>query len=100
MLADYFDDSDESPGRKARILSWEQISGIINCPLSRRNEDVAVASYRGQDSHCSESDSFHVASAKRYFLPLLTSDAFIINHAEELGISTENLSEAETLAKN
>jgi len=36
-------------------------------------------------------DAFHVAGAKHYHLPLLTSDEYIINHSKELGIETINL---------
>ena len=36
-------------------------------------------------------DSYHVATAKHYNLPLLTSDKYIINHSRELGIQAINL---------
>lgn len=38
-------------------------------------------------------DCFHVATARRYDLPLLTSDKFIIQNARRLEIAAVNLSE-------
>lgn len=37
-------------------------------------------------------DSFHIATAKRYRLPLVTSDEFIIKHKDELEIDIADLS--------
>lgn len=36
-------------------------------------------------------DSYHVATAKYYKLPLLTSDKYVIEHAEDFGIQVVNL---------
>ena len=36
-------------------------------------------------------DSYHVATAKHYNLPLLTSDKYIINHTSKLGIQAIDL---------
>ncbi len=36
-------------------------------------------------------DSYHVATAKYYNLPLITSDKYIIDHATELGIQVIDL---------
>ena len=36
-------------------------------------------------------DTYHVATAKHYNLPLLTSDKYIINHSARLGIQTIDL---------
>ncbi len=36
-------------------------------------------------------DSFHVATAKHYDLPLVTSDKYIVENAETLGIQVVNL---------
>jgi len=36
-------------------------------------------------------DSYHVATAKHYNLPLLTSDKYIISHSKELGIQAIDL---------
>ncbi len=36
-------------------------------------------------------DSFHVATAKYYNLPIVTSDKYILNHAGEFGITAINL---------
>jgi predicted nucleic acid-binding protein len=36
-------------------------------------------------------DSYHVATAKYYSLPLLTSDKYIIDHSNELGIQVINI---------
>ena len=38
-------------------------------------------------------DSYHVASALQLGLPLITSDSFIIEHRDELGVSVHDLRE-------
>ncbi len=36
-------------------------------------------------------DSFHVATAKHYNLPIITSDKYILKHASDFGITAINL---------
>ena len=36
-------------------------------------------------------DSYHIATAKHYNLPLLTSDKYIVTHSDELGIQVIDL---------
>jgi len=38
-------------------------------------------------------DSFHVATARKYQLPLMTSDEFVIEHKNELNIDATDLRE-------
>ena len=38
-------------------------------------------------------DSFHVATARKYQLPLITSDEFIIEHKEEFSVKVADLRE-------
>lgn len=38
-------------------------------------------------------DTFHVATSRAYELPLITSDAYISEHQEDLGIATFDLKE-------
>lgn len=62
-------------------------------PMSAEVAEDALKMYieHGGRRKLSYFDSFHVATAKRYSLPLLTSDAYMINHAKELGITAINL---------
>ena len=66
------------------------ISEIPHKPLPLNTEIIVQAltyySKYGGSRKLHYFDSFHVATAKYYNLPLLTSDKYIINHANELEI--------------
>lgn len=63
-------------------------------PLSAEIAEEALNFYasHGGRRRLSYFDSFHVASAKRYDLPMLTSDRYVIRHQSVLGIDTIDLS--------
>ena len=63
-------------------------------PMSAEIAEEALAIYQryGGRSKLSYFDSFHAATAKRYGLPLLTSDGYLIRHGNDLGISVTALS--------
>lgn len=63
-------------------------------PIDAQVAEEAVSMYlvHGGRRKLSYFDSFHVATAKRYGLKLLTSDRFIIKYASTLGIGVADLS--------
>lgn len=63
-------------------------------PMSAEIAEEALTFYRdyGGRSKLSYFDSFHAATSKRYGLPLLTSDGYLIRHANDLGITVTALS--------
>ncbi len=71
------------------------VSKIPHKPLPLNPEIVAQAlkyyMEHGGPRKLHYFDSYHVATAKHYDLPLLTSDKYIINHSNELGIQVINL---------
>lgn len=62
-------------------------------PLTAEIAEEALNLYasHGGRRKLSYFDSFHVASAKRYDLPMLTSDRYVIQHQSTLGIKTIDL---------
>jgi len=63
-------------------------------PLSAEIAEEALGlytSYAGR-RRLSYFDSFHVATARRYNIPFLTSDRYIIQHQSKLGIEATDLS--------
>lgn len=67
----------------------------VALPISAEIAEEAVALYRshGGRRKLSYFDSFHVATAKRYDIPLLTSDKFILQNAGTFGIETADLAD-------
>jgi len=68
----------------------DAVSRIPHKPLPL-NPEIAVQALKYYVEHGGPRrlhyfDSYHVATAKYYNLPLLTSDKYIINHSKELGI--------------
>lgn len=63
-------------------------------PMSAEVAEEALVLYSryGGRRRLSYFDSFHVATAKRYALALLTSDVYVIRHATTFGIKAVNLS--------
>ena len=63
-------------------------------PLGPEIAEEALTMYlkHGGRRKLSYFDSFHAATAKRYSLTLLTSDQYIINYTEDLGIAVTDLS--------
>ncbi len=63
-------------------------------PMSAEVAEEALNMYRreGGRRKLSYFDSFHIATAKRYALTLLTSDRYIIEHASALGVNVADLS--------
>ncbi len=63
-------------------------------PVSAEIAEEALAIYEkyGGRRKLSYFDSFHAVTAKRYDLPLLTSDRYLADHAKELGIVVAPLS--------
>lgn len=63
-------------------------------PVSAEIAEEALVMYQkhGGRRKLSYFDSFHAATAKRYTLPLLTSDGYMIQHAKDLGITAIDLS--------
>ncbi len=63
-------------------------------PMSAEVAEEALGMYiqHGGRRKLSYFDSFHVATAKRYALSLLTSDKYLIEHASSLGVSVASLS--------
>jgi predicted nucleic acid-binding protein len=63
-------------------------------PMSAEIAEESLAIYQkyGGRRRLSYFDSFHVSTAKRYGLPLLTSDGYLIHHSKDLGISVTALS--------
>jgi predicted nucleic acid-binding protein len=63
-------------------------------PVSAEIAEEALGMYikHGGRRKLSYFDSFHAATAKRYSLSLLTSDGYMIDHAQELGITVIKLS--------
>jgi predicted nucleic acid-binding protein len=64
-------------------------------PMSAEVAEEALGMYLkfGGRRKLSYFDSFHVATAKRYSLTLLTSDGYMIQHAKSLELTIEDLSE-------
>jgi predicted nucleic acid-binding protein len=71
-------------------------------PMSAEIAEEALSMYRkyGGRSRLSYFDSFHAATAKRFALPLLTSDGYLRRHAKDLEISVTDLSSIEIEEKN
>jgi predicted nucleic acid-binding protein len=63
-------------------------------PMSAEIAEEALEIYQrhGGRRKISYFDSFHAATAKRYNLPLLTSDVYLIRHSSDLGITATALS--------
>jgi len=63
-------------------------------PLSAEIAEDALGLYvsHGGRRRLSYFDSFHVATARRFDIPLLTSDKYIIKHQSELGTRATDLS--------
>jgi predicted nucleic acid-binding protein len=63
-------------------------------PLSVEIAEDALGLYisHGGRRRLSYFDSFHVATAIRYDIPLLTSDKYIIKHQSKLGVRATDLS--------
>jgi predicted nucleic acid-binding protein len=63
-------------------------------PVSAEIAEEALVMYQkhGGRRKLSYFDSFHAATAKRYVLPFLTSDGYMIQHSKELGITATDLS--------
>ena len=73
----------------------DAVSRIPHKPLPL-NPEIAVQALKYYVEHGGPRrlhyfDSYHVATAKYYNLPLLTSDKYIINHSKELGIQAIDL---------
>ena len=71
------------------------VSKIPHRPLPL-NSEIAVHALEYYMAHGGSRklhyfDSYHVATAKYYNLPLLTSDKYIVNHSSELGIQVIDL---------
>lgn len=66
----------------------------VALPMSAEVAEEALALYSryGGRRELSYFDSFHLATAKRYALTMLTSDLYVIKHASTFGIDAENLS--------
>lgn len=64
-------------------------------PLSAEIAEEALSLYirHGGRRRLSYFDSFHVATAKRYVLPMITSDRYIMREAKNFGIRTIFLGE-------
>ena len=67
----------------------------LSLPMSAETAEKALEYYvtLGGRRRMSYFDSFHVATARRYDLPLLTSDRFIIENAKRFEIAAVDLSE-------
>lgn len=73
----------------------ESLSKIPHKPLPL-NPEIVVQALKYYMKHGGPRklhyfDTYHVATAKYYNLPLLTSDKYIINHSAQLGIQTIDL---------
>ena len=73
----------------------EAISKIPHKPLPL-NPEIVVQALKYYMEHGGPRklhyfDTYHVATAKHYNLPLLTSDKYVINHSAQLGIQTIDL---------
>ena len=66
----------------------------LTLPMSAETAEEALAMYtrHGGRSRLSYFDSFHIATAKRYALTLLTSDRYVIENAPSLGVDVADLS--------
>ncbi len=64
-------------------------------PMSAEVSEDALSMYikHGGRRRLSYFDSFHVATAKRYVLTLLTSDRYIVDNAQAFGMKTKDLSD-------
>ena len=62
-------------------------------PMSAEIAEEAMSLYLelGGRRSLSYFDSFHIATAKRFDLALLTSDRYIIDHSAKLGVSVVDL---------
>ncbi|RLG52039.1 MAG: hypothetical protein DRN96_03805 [Thermoproteota archaeon] len=73
----------------------EDIAAIPHEPLPVTSEIAAEALRLYEKHHGPRKlhyfDSYHIATAKHYNLPLVTSDRYIIAHARELGIKAVDL---------
>lgn len=71
------------------------VSKIPHRPLLL-NPEIAVQALKYYMEHGGSRklhyfDSYHVATAKHYNLPLLTSDKYLVSHSSELGIQVIDL---------
>ncbi len=64
-------------------------------PMSAEVAEEAMSLYLGHGGRggLSYFDSFHIATAKRYDLPILTSDKYMIERSAKLGVSVVDLSQ-------
>jgi predicted nucleic acid-binding protein len=90
--------ADEQPLDIARSFVSDMKSiPHVAVPLTAEIAEDALGLYisHGGRRRLSYFDCFHVASAKRYDIRLLTSDKYIIKHQSELGMSAADLSSFE-----
>jgi predicted nucleic acid-binding protein len=87
--------ADELPLAVARsFISDIKLIPHTALPLTVEIAEEAIGLYssHGGRSRLSYFDSFHVATARRYNLPLLTSDRYIIQRQSKLGVEVIDLS--------
>jgi len=89
---------------KSKGVKAEVIASILEKWASIPHEtlpvtvEVAIEALRLYERHRGPRglhyfDAFHVATAKYYELPLVTSDRYIVEHADELGVEVIDLRE-------